>query len=83
MSMLLTDRDRALLDLAGREPGYALVGAFEQAVLEETGLSPTRFWQRINALLDEPAAWEYAPVVCGRLARLRRARRRSRATRGE
>ena len=79
--MSLTDADRTILDLAGREPAYAHRGAFEQAVVESTGLSVTRFWQRVNMLLDDPAAWDYAPVTLARLARQRQARQRSRSAR--
>lgn len=76
---MIDDLDRRCLDLAART--YVHAGAREQAILEETGLSPTRFWQRVNGLLDQPAAYEYAPVVVSRLARQRRARQRSRAAR--
>ena len=78
---MLTDADRTILDLAAREPAYVHPGAFEQAVVEATGLSVTRFWQRVNTLLDDPAAWDYAPVTLARLSRQRQARQRSRAAR--
>ena len=78
---MLTDADRTILDLAAREPAYVHPGAFEQAVIEATGRSVTRFWQRVNVLLDDPAAWDYAPVTLARLSRQRQARQRSRAAR--
>lgn len=54
---LLTDTDQTIVDLAGRGSAYAHRDAFEQAVVGTTGLSVTRFWQRVNMLLDNPAAW--------------------------
>lgn len=79
--MTLTDADRTILDLAAREPAYVHPGAFEQEIVEATGRSVTRFWQRVNVLLDDPAAWDYAPVTLARLSRQRQARQRSRAAR--
>lgn len=71
--MGLTERDRALLDLAGR--AWFHPSAQEQAMVELTGWPPIRCWQRLNLLLEEPAAWEYAPLTCARLDRRRRVRR--------
>lgn len=65
-----------LLDIAARH--YVYAGARDQAILEETGLSPTRFWQRVNVLIDDPATCQAHPVVTGRLRRQRAARMRGR-----
>lgn len=73
---MLTDTDRTLLAIEART--YTHRGAHEQALYEETGLSPTRAYQRLNQLLDVPAAWEHAPTTMGRLHRQRADRARSR-----
>ncbi|MGK5631117.1 DUF3263 domain-containing protein [Streptomyces sp. URMC 123] len=72
----LTERDRAVLALERRTwPGP---GAKERAIRERLGVSPTRYYQLLNALLDDPRALEHDPVTINRLRRLRdshRARR--------
>ncbi|MEU9604991.1 DUF3263 domain-containing protein [Streptomyces sp. NPDC048057] len=72
----LTDRDRAVLAMEGRSwPGP---GAKERAVREELGMSPVRYYQLVNALLDDELALAHDPVTVNRLRRVRdekRARR--------
>ncbi len=51
-------------------------GAKEQAIRDTFGVSTTRYYQLLNALLDDPLALEYDPVVVQRLRRLRSSRRR-------
>lgn len=46
-------------------------GAKESAIQQTFGLSPTRYYQLLNRLLDSPAAMEAEPAVVGRLRRLR------------
>jgi hypothetical protein len=53
-------------------------GAKEQAIRDTFGLSATRYYQLLNALLDNPAAMEQEPVLVARLRRLRSARARTR-----
>ncbi|QAU07196.1 DUF3263 domain-containing protein [Gordonia phage Asapag] len=65
----MTDDDRRMLDLAGQRWNYA--GSLEQMVRDEFGISLTRFWQRVNALIDTEEALAYSPVVVNRLRRLR------------
>ncbi|MGA4958407.1 DUF3263 domain-containing protein [Streptomyces lavendulocolor] len=68
----LTDRDRAVLAVERRSwPGP---GAKERAIREQLGLSPTRYYQLLNALLDDPAALAHDPVTVNRLRRLRASR---------
>ena len=50
-------------------------GAKEQAIRDTFGLSATRYYQLLNALLDDPRALEHDPVVVQRLRRLRTTRR--------
>ncbi|MEU5975892.1 DUF3263 domain-containing protein [Streptomyces sp. NPDC047315] len=72
----LTDRDRAVLAVEARSwPGP---GAKERAVREELGMSPVRYYQLVNALLDDELALAHDPVTVNRLRRVRdekRARR--------
>ena len=54
-------------------------GAKEAAIAEQLGLSPTRYYQRLNHLIDTSAAQAAEPVLCSRLRRLRDRRRNTRA----
>ncbi|QTF82283.1 helix-turn-helix DNA binding protein [Gordonia phage ZiggyZoo] len=69
----MTDDDRALLDFAAHRWIYA--GNQAEAVRTEFGISVTRFWQRVNNLLDDPEALAHAPTLVNRLRRLRSRRR--------
>jgi len=53
-------------------------GAKETAIREQFGVTPTRYYQVLNALVDRPAALEADPLLVRRLRRLRSARRRGR-----
>ncbi len=74
----LSERDLSIL--AFEKQAWRHAGAKEQAIKEKFGLSGTRYYQLLNALLDNPAAREHDPVLVGRLRRIRgsRARQRSR-----
>ncbi|MER0447301.1 DUF3263 domain-containing protein [Streptomyces sp. Edi4] len=50
-------------------------GAKERAIREELGMSPTRYYQLLNTLLDDPRALAHDPVTVNRLRRLRAAHR--------
>lgn len=56
-------------------------GSKERAVREEFGLSATRYYQVLNALIDTAAALEEDPMLVRRLRRQRVARQRQRAAR--
>ncbi|MGP3983497.1 DUF3263 domain-containing protein [Streptomyces sp. KR80] len=72
----LSDRDRAVLGLERRSwPGP---GAKERAIRERLGISPTRYYQLLNALIDDPRALALDPVTVNRLRRVRERRRGSR-----
>ncbi|HKD97961.1 MAG TPA: DUF3263 domain-containing protein [Micromonosporaceae bacterium] len=75
----LTDRDREML--AFERQWWRHPGSKEQAIKERFGMSPTRYYQVLNALLDVPAALAFDPLVVGRLQRLRTSRRGARAGR--
>ncbi|WP_324644131.1 DUF3263 domain-containing protein [Pseudarthrobacter sp. LT1] len=58
---MLTDRQKAMLNLAGETFKYA--GSLDAAAGERFGLSPTRYWQEVNALLRTEAAVAYRPAL--------------------
>lgn len=69
----LSERDRAVLAMERRSwPGP---GAKERAVREQLGISPVRYYQLLNALLDDARALAHDPVTVNRLRRVRDARR--------
>lgn len=72
----LSEQDRAVLAVERRN--WSGPGAKERAIRERLGLSPTRYYQLLNALLDDPQALAHDPVTINRLRRLREQRRRRR-----
>lgn len=72
----LSERDLAVLAVERR--GWPGPGAKERAIRERLGLSPTRYYQLLNALLDDPRALEHDPVTVNRLRRIRDERRERR-----
>ncbi|WP_254550591.1 DUF3263 domain-containing protein [Catellatospora tritici] len=75
----LTERERLILDF--EKQWWRHAGAKEQAIRDRFELSATRYYQVLNALLDNPAALEHDPVLVGRLRRLRGSRARTRSLR--
>ncbi|MGW2461863.1 DUF3263 domain-containing protein [Streptomyces argyrophyllae] len=74
--MELGTREKAVLALERRAfPGP---GAKERAIREELDLSPVRYYQLLNALLDDERALAHDPVTVNRLRRIREARRAER-----
>jgi len=65
----LTDREREIL--AFERQWWRFAGAKEQAIRELFGLSATRYYQVLNALIDRPAALTADPMLVKRLRRLR------------
>ncbi len=70
----LDERDQQIL--AFERQWWRQAGAKEQAIRDTFGVSTTRYYQLLNALLDDPRALEHDPVVVQRLRRLRASRRR-------
>ncbi|WP_051718146.1 DUF3263 domain-containing protein [Streptomyces megasporus] len=67
---------RTVLTLAGRPfPGP---GARERAIREQLGISPARYYQLLNALLDNVEALAIDPITVNGLRRLRDRRRAAR-----
>ena len=69
-------RERDILALERR--GFSGPGAKERAIREELGLAPVRYFQLLNALLDDELALAHDPVTVNRLRRVRDARREER-----
>lgn len=72
----LSDRDRRILDFERewthhRQPR-------DEAVRERFGLSTTRYYQVLNAVIDSPAAIAYDPMLVRRLQRVREIRANAR-----
>lgn len=72
----LSPRELAILALERR--GSTGPGAKERAIREQLGLAPVRYYQLLNALLDDRRALEHDPVTVNRLRRVREARRAER-----
>jgi len=75
----LSDRDREIIAFERQWWKYA--GAKEQAIRELFDMSATRYYQVLNALIDNPAALEVDPMLIKRLNRLRATRQRARSAR--
>ena len=75
----LSEREREILAFERQWWKYA--GAKEQAVRELFDLSATRYYQVLNALLDNPAALAADPMLVKRLRRLRATRQKARSAR--
>ncbi|MDG6100783.1 DUF3263 domain-containing protein [Dactylosporangium aurantiacum] len=72
----LDERGKRILDFERR--WWRQAGAKEQAIRDTFNLSATRYYQLLNALLDDPLALAHEPVVVQRLRRLRASRSRRR-----
>ena len=72
----LDERGKRILDF--ERQWWRQAGAKEQAIRDTFNLSATRYYQLLNALLDDPLALAHEPVVVQRLRRLRASRSRRR-----
>ncbi len=72
----LTEPQRAILDF--ERQWWRQPGAKEQAIRETFGMTPTRYYQNLNTLLDLPAAVSYDASLVHRLQRVRTAATRGR-----
>jgi hypothetical protein len=75
----LTERDEQILAFERQWWKYA--GAKEQAIRELFDMSATRYYQVLNALIDDPAALAHDPMLVKRLRRMRSSRQRARTAR--
>lgn len=75
----LAERDRRILEF--ERAWWRFAGAKEQAVRDQFDMSPTRYYQVLNALIDSETALEFDPLLVKRLRRLRSSRQRARTAR--
>ena len=76
----LTRREHEML--AFERHWWRHAGAKETAIRDRFGVPPTRYYQVLNALVDQPGALAADPLLVRRLRRLRAARHRTRSSRG-
>ncbi len=74
--MALSPRDRAILDF--ERAWWTYPGPKEAAIREHLGVSPTRYYERLRAMADEPEAYAYDPLTVLRTRRRALDRRRER-----
>jgi hypothetical protein len=79
LTSALDERSRRILDF--EREWWRHAGAKEQAVREQFDVSPTRYYQLLNRVIDDEAALEYDPMLVKRLRRMRATRQRQRAAR--
>lgn len=77
--MPLSDRDRAILEFEGEWRRH--VGAKEEAIRAELGVSPARYYQLLGRIIDTVEALEHDPMLVKRLRRVRDAREEARLAR--
>ncbi|TDE94199.1 DUF3263 domain-containing protein [Occultella glacieicola] len=75
----LSERDAEILAFERQWWKYA--GAKETAIRELFDMSATRYYQVLNALIDDPAALAAEPMLVKRLRRMRSTRQRERSAR--
>ena len=68
----LSDLDAAILDFEETAPRS--IGRKEEAIRAQLDISPVRYHQRLNLLLDAPAAAQSHPLLVAQLRRLREER---------
>ena len=78
-AVTLGARDRDVL--AFERQWWRYGGAKEEAIRERFGLSATRYYQVLNAVIDRPEALATDPLLVRRLRRVRSARQRHRSGR--
>jgi hypothetical protein len=75
----LADHDRRILEFERQI--YRRQAAKDEAILVEFGISPTRYFQTLNRIIDCQAAMYHDPQLVSRLRRIRDTRRASRRLR--
>lgn len=75
----LSEQQAALLDF--EKQWWALPGSKETEIRERFDISPTRYYQLLNALIDSDAALAHDPLLVKRLRRQRATRQRERTAR--
>lgn len=78
----LNPDDLALLDFEAEWTGCRYEGEKESAARTVLGLGLTAYYARLDRLIDQPAAWAYAPTLVKRLRRIRDAKKAARKRAG-
>lgn len=73
----LSARDAGILDF--ERSWWQAGGTKEQEIKQRFNLTPARYYQVLNALLDDPAALAHDPLLVKRLRRLRESRQKARS----
>jgi len=74
---LLSARDAQILDF--EKSWWQARGSKEQELRDRFDMSPSRYYQILNALLDSPEALAHDPLLVKRLRRMREQRQRNRS----
>ncbi|MBU6213400.1 MAG: DUF3263 domain-containing protein [Actinomycetales bacterium] len=77
----LTEREKAIL--AFERQWWRFSGAKEQSIRAEFDMTPAVYHQVLSALLEDPQALEFDPILVRRLLRLRQTRHQARVARRE
>lgn len=75
----LSEQQAALLDF--EKHWWSLDGSKESEIRDRFDISPTRYYQLLNALIDSPDALAYDPLLIKRMRRLREMRQKERTAR--
>ncbi len=75
----LSEQQAALLEF--EKQWWALPGSKETEIRERFEISPTRYYQLLNALIDSESALAYDPLLVKRLRRQRATRQKERTAR--
>ena len=75
----LSDRDRSILMF--ERQWWRHQGAKDSKIWQTFDMTPARYYQVLNALIDLPEALEFDPMVVRRLRRIRDSRPRKRIAR--
>ena len=76
---VLSERDRNILEFECA--WWQHPGGKEEAIRQTFGLSPARYYQLLNELIDRRVALEHDPLLVKRLLRIREERRQARQRR--
>ena len=75
----LTETEAGIL--AFEKQWWQYPGTKEKTIREMFAVSPTRYYQLLNEIIDKPAALAVDPLLVRRLRRLRASRQRARSAR--
>ncbi|MEO5834635.1 MAG: DUF3263 domain-containing protein [Nakamurella sp.] len=75
----LTETEREILHF--EKQWWQYPGTKEKTIREIFALSPTRYYQLLNEVIDKPAALVADPLLVRRLRRLRASRQKARSAR--